>query len=247
VATIRDLPDALRVLFQDESVLALDKPAGALSVPGRSTEDEPALSQLVRAIAPSAMPVHRLDRGTSGVLLFALGPVAHRALNQIFESRRAEKRYLALSRGQLLEETLCELPLAHARAGGMRLAREGEPGALPSSTDFRPLERFAAATLIECRPRTGRTHQLRVHLAALGLPLLIDPRYAPEASAELFARDLDARASEPDRLLLNRTPLHAAAIRLPHPSGKGYLSIESPTPPDFTRCLEQLRLTRRKT
>jgi RluA family pseudouridine synthase len=235
---------ALRILFRDALVLAIDKPAGALSVPGRVASDRLALSQQVQALAPEALPVHRLDRDTSGVLLFALGRKAHRALNSSFESRQAEKRYLALCSGQLKSGGRCALPLHAARAGGMRVARPDEGGALAAVTEVSALETFAAASLLEARPRTGRTHQIRVHLAALGVPLLLDPRYGqPEP---LAARALDPLAPEGDAIVLTRTPLHAAAIRVPHPSGRGYLQIESPTPPDFARCLELLRAARRR-
>src|SRR3954469_6397387 len=101
----------MRVLHRDEWVLAVDKPAGVLTVPGRGPRKEEALSASVRAIAPGALPVHRLDRDTSGVVLFALTRDAHRALNAAFESRRAEKTYLALVRGDLASPARCELPL----------------------------------------------------------------------------------------------------------------------------------------
>jgi RluA family pseudouridine synthase len=237
---------ALRVLYRDELVLALDKPAGALSVPGRGdaqSETAEALSVRARELVPFALPVHRLDRGTSGVLLFALTKEAHRALNLSFESRRAEKTYLALVRGALAVETLCELALASARKGGMRVARAGEKGAQPALSAFRPVERFAGATLVEARPRTGRTHQLRVHLAALGFPLLVDERYGD--ARPLRAGDLNPGAAEPERIVLARTPLHAAALRVPHPSGRGWLSVEAPPPADLADCLELLRAARR--
>jgi RluA family pseudouridine synthase len=242
------MDEPLRILFRDEEVLAIDKPAGALSVPGRAQADAPALSLRVAALAPGALPVHRLDRDTSGILLFALGRDAHRALNASFESRRAEKRYLALCRGELLQSAVCELPLVAGRAGSMRVARADEKGALPARTELLPLEQFAGATLVEARPRTGRTHQIRVHLAALGHPLLLDPRYGQ--AAPIFADELFAAGPPPSgaarEVALGRTPLHAAALRIPHPSGRGYLQLESPTPADLARCLELLRAQRRR-
>ncbi len=236
--------EELRVLHRDASVIAIDKPAGLLCVPGRGPDTAPAISALVRSLATDALAVHRLDRDTSGVLLFALGRDAHRALNLSFENRRAEKRYLALCKGDLKVRTLCDLPLLAARAGGMRVARADESGALASTTEFIPVERFGSVTLIEARPRTGRTHQIRVHLAAIGHPLLVDPRYA--LVEPLAARALDSQALDADEIVLSRTPLHAAAIRLPHPSGRGFLQVESPTPTDFSRCLDLLRAARRR-
>ncbi len=238
---------AVRVLYRDELVIAIDKPAGVATVPGRraagsrrsdAASEEP-LSAQVRAIAAEAMPVHRLDRDTSGVVLFALGKAAHRALSMAFESRRAEKTYLALCRGDL-PATRCDLPLAEARKGGMRIAAPTDPRAQPSLTEFTPLERFAGFTWVEARPRTGRTHQIRVHLAALGHPLALDPRYGDAGPIE--ARELLPGS---DGVVLDRLPLHAASLRVPHPSGRGWLAVESPLPADLARCLELLRAHRR--
>lgn len=233
----------LCVLYRDDYLLALDKPAGALAVAGRTRSVDPPLSEQVRGLDPTALPVHRLDRGTSGVLLFALGKTAHRALNLAFERRKAEKRYLALARGDLAVNVTCDLPLAEARKGGMRVAGPLDTHALPSSTDFVPLDRFGAFTLVEARPRTGRTHQIRVHLAAIGHPLALDERYGD--ARPLTAGDLFAAAPAPEAVVCDRTPLHAASLRLPHPSGSGWLFVESPLPSDLAVALELLRRGRR--
>ena len=232
----------MRILHQDTHVLAIDKPAGLLTVPGRGTE-APALSVQVREIAPEAIPVHRLDRDTSGVVLFAATRAAHRALNAAFESRRAEKTYLALARGDLAEEQRVDLPLAVARGGRVRIAEEHEEGARKAQTRVEPKERFGRYTFCACLPRTGRTHQIRVHLAALGHPLAIDPRYGDDQP--LRVGDLWSGSPDPDEIVLARTPLHAAALRIPHPGGRGWLWVESPLPDDIARCLDLLRAARR--
>src|SRR5437867_1757947 len=131
----------VRILHQDDAVLVADKPAGVLSVPGRG-EEGPVLSAMVREIAPGALPVHRLDKDTTGCIVFALTREAHRALNNVFEGRKAEKAYLALSRGDLPAAQSIDTPLADARRGGMRLAVPGELRAQPSLTDVEPQERF---------------------------------------------------------------------------------------------------------
>jgi len=231
----------LRVLHRDELVLAIDKPAGISTTPGRGREGEAALSRLVREIAEDALPVHRLDRDTSGVVLFGLGREAHRALNAAFESRRAEKVYFALVRGDLAAARRCDQALVAGRRGTMRVASAGE--GLEARTDVAPVERFGSFTACDCRPRTGRTHQVRVHLAALGHPLAVEPRYGDPGP--LLRRDLDPSAPRPSEPALERTPLHASSLRVPHPSGRGFLLVEAPLPRDLSEALELLRAARR--
>src|SRR6266853_6119065 len=144
----------MRVLYRDEWVMAVDKAAGVLTVPGRGAEEGEALSAQVRAVAPGALPVHRLDRDTSGVVLFGLTREAHRALNAAFESRRAEKTYLALVRGDLGSPVRCELPLFEGRRGTMRVAGRGDARGQAARTDFTPVERFGAATWCSDRKST---------------------------------------------------------------------------------------------
>jgi tRNA pseudouridine32 synthase / 23S rRNA pseudouridine746 synthase len=232
----------VRILHRDEHLIAVDKPAGILTVPGRGTDEVP-LIDLVRAEAPDAMVVHRLDRGTSGVVVFALGAESHRALNAAFEHKRAEKTYLALVRGDLAEEQRIDLPIADGRKGTMRVAKRTEKGAQTALTIFEPRERFGKYTLCTCSPRTGRTHQIRVHLAAIGHPLAIDPRYGQ--AEPLRVGELWSGAPDPDTVVIDRTPLHASALRVPHPSQRGWLSVESPLPDDIARALDLLRAARR--
>jgi RluA family pseudouridine synthase len=233
----------MRVLYRDELVLAVDKPAGILTVPGRGPRQEEALSAQIRAIAPGALPVHRLDRDTSGVVLFGLTKEAHRALNAAFEHRRAEKTYLALVRGDMTAPASCDLPLLEGRRGTVRTAEAGDPRAVAARTDFAPLERFGSATWCSCRPFTGRTHQIRVHLSAMGHPLLLDPRYGD--AAPVLRGELHPGCPDPGAPALSRTPLHAAALRVPHPSGRGFLQVEAPLPEDLGSALELLRGARR--
>jgi RluA family pseudouridine synthase len=233
---------AVRILHQDAYLIAVDKAAGVLTVPGRGRR-EPSLLDLVREIAPAALPVHRLDEGTSGVVVFAATPDAHRALNAAFESRRAEKTYLALARGDVAKAERIDLPLVEVRGGRVRTARPKEKGARPAQTLVTPKERFGGFTLCACTPRTGRTHQIRVHLAAIGRPLAVDPRYGEGAPVRVG--DLWRGAPDPGTVVLARTPLHAAGLRIPHPKGRGWLWLESPLADDIARCLDLLRAARR--
>ena len=233
----------MRILYRDEQVLVADKPAGMLTVPGRGDSSTPLIAE-VRAVAPGALAVHRLDRDTSGVVVFALNREAHKALNAVFESRRAEKVYLALVRGDVGAEQQIDLPLLATRRNGMRVARASEKGALPAVTVIEPQERFGMYTLCTCLPRTGRTHQIRVHLAAIGHPLAVDPRYGEDRP--LHIGELWRGAPDPDTVVLSRTPLHAASLRIPHPAKRGWLTVEAPLADDMARCLDLLRAARRE-
>jgi tRNA pseudouridine32 synthase/23S rRNA pseudouridine746 synthase len=180
--------------------------------------------------------VHRLDRGTSGVLVFARTAAAHRALNLQFDRGRPRKLYLALVAGTPPEAWRSDVAIAPARRGRMRVARPGEPRGKAAATAFRRLEAFparggrGAAALVEAAPETGRTHQIRVHLQASGHPLVFDPAYG-EAAPWL---GLDGA------VVLGRTPLHAARLTLDHPDG-GEVTVEAPLPADLAAALALLR------
>jgi tRNA pseudouridine32 synthase/23S rRNA pseudouridine746 synthase len=227
---------SLAVLHADEHLLAVDKPPGRLVIPGRGAP-ELTVQEEAQARWGRLWVVHRLDRGTSGVLLFARSAPAHRALNLAFDRREVAKRYLALVLGEAPPEARIELALAPARRGRMRPARPGEPAAKEAATRVRLLEYLAARpplpplSLVEALPETGRTHQIRVHLASAGTPLAVDPDYGPEAP-------LLGPAGEP---LLFRTPLHAARLEFAHPAGGGPVTIEAPLPADMEAVLAAAR------
>ncbi len=225
------------VLYEDADLLAVDKPAGRLVIPGRGT-DERSLREELEAAHGRLWVVHRLDRGTSGVLVFARSAAAHRALNVGFDRGEPRKRYLALVRGSPPAERRIEMAIAPSRRGRMRPARRGDPRGKASATVVRALEAFPGAAwtggplaLVEALPETGRTHQIRVHLSWVGLPLAVDPDYGDAAP-------LRGPGGE---VLLARTPLHAARLELRHPAGGGTLALEAPMPGDMRAVLEALR------
>jgi len=224
------------VLHEDAHVLAVDKPAGRLVIPGRGTE-EPSLREELEALHGRLFVVHRLDRGTSGVLLFARTAAAHRALNLAFDRGEPRKRYLALVRGVPAPERRVEVPIAPARRGRMRPARPGDPRGKAAATLLRLVEMLpnrpwagGPLALVEALPETGRTHQIRIHLASVGLPLAVDPDYGD--AGPLLGPD--------GEVLLARTPLHAARIEVGHPAG-GLLAVEAPWPSDLAAALAALR------
>jgi RluA family pseudouridine synthase len=225
------------VLYEDESVLAVDKPAGRLVIPGRGT-DETSLREELEARFGRLWVVHRLDRGTTGVLLFARSAEAHRAANLAFDRGEPRKRYVALVAGTPPPERRVDVPIAPARRGKMRPARPGDPRGKSAATVVRLLEAFpprswagGALALVEALPETGRTHQIRVHLAAAGTPLAVDPDYGGEGPL----RGADGA------VLVARTPLHAARLELRHPVRGSALILEAPLPADMSAAIAALR------
>ncbi len=205
--------DPITVLYEDGAVLAVDKPAGLLTVPGKG----PALADCLIARLTKAFPtvrlVHRLDRDTSGVMIFALTEAAQKHLGQQFEARRPKKRYLARVAGRLQPDTgTVDLPLTVDWPNRPRQMVCHDTGKA-AVTDWQVKQASDAETRVVLMPRTGRSHQLRVHMLALGHPILGDPLYAPETCADH-----------------HRLMLHAEELRLSHPeTGKG-LRFRVPCP-----------------
>ena len=216
------LPAGLTVLHADEALLALDKPAGLLSVPGRGADKQDCLSARVQRLYPDALIVHRLDMATSGLLLMARGADMQRRLSMAFEARAVHKRYVAVVTGHVQAPEgngWREIDLPLLTDWPNRPLQKVDAAGKPSLTRWRVLahEQDAtgrAQTRLELEPVTGRSHQLRVHLQAIGHPILGDALYA----------DAEARARSP-RLLL-----HASAIALPHPLNGTPLQLDSPVP-----------------
>jgi tRNA pseudouridine32 synthase/23S rRNA pseudouridine746 synthase len=201
-------------LYQDNAVLAVDKPAGLLSVPGRGEGHRDCVAARVQAAVPDALIVHRLDQATSGVMLFGRGAPAQRALSIGFAERRMDKRYEAVVHGDVRGDAgEIDLPLRCDWPNRPRQKVDHEHGK-PALTRWRVLSRDAAGrtTRLRLEPVTGRSHQLRVHLAAIGHAIVGDELYAAQPGAA-------------QRLLL-----HACELRLPHPGDGRTLTVTSPLP-----------------
>lgn len=196
-------PDTpLSILHQDHEILIVDKPAGLLSVPGRGEHLADCLLARVQAAFPEALLVHRLDRDTSGVMVFALTPHAQRHLGLQFEKRQMKKTYVARLWGRVEEKTgTVDLPLIVDWPNRPRQKVDFEEGK-PALTDWRVAKYEENATRVRLYPKTGRSHQLRVHMREIGHPILGDPFYAT------------GEALDAPRLML-----HAESLRLRHPDG----------------------------
>jgi 23S rRNA-/tRNA-specific pseudouridylate synthase len=254
----------LGFLYHDDALVALARPAGRIvvqgrgAVPGRgaAASERTLREDVAEALGHDVFVVHRLDRGTSGVLLFAVTVEAHRALSMAFERHQIDKRYWGLCRGTLVGSGEANRALVPISGGRVRPARPGEGGGKPRVTAWRAIERFGrsgegraggegggapAFTSVELRPRSGRLHQVRAHLAVLGHPLAVDPDYG--GAERLTARDLDPRVegAAGDEPLLSRVPLHAESVRFRHPTSGKPVEISAPLPPDLAQVVAALR------
>jgi len=216
----------LRVIYEDADLIAIDKPPGMVTHPApghlRGTVVNALLYHCQGQLAETGDPlrpgiIHRLDKGTSGVLVAAKSELAYRSLVEQFKHGRVRKCYLALVHGLIVEdEGLIELPLAPDHRGErMRVSHEGKPAV----TEFTVLRRLPdRKTLIEARPRTGRMHQIRVHLSYIKHPVVGDPKYG--------------RRDESGRMML-----HARELEIEHPKSKGRLRLIAPLPPEFAQLM----------
>lgn len=212
---------AARVLYESDELLAVDKPEGVVSISDGGTGGLPELLRLEGIYAGKLYPVHRLDRGASGVIVYAKNPEMHRHLNGEFDRRAVRKTYLALVHGVAGNRGVINKPLREFGSGRMGV---DETRGKPSSTEFKVERRLRGFTLVRVRPLTGRRHQIRVHLYSLGHPVVGDRRYGDRALQEGYPRLM----------------LHALEIEFTLPSGE-HLKIEAPVPASFTAVLEGLR------
>ncbi len=201
------------VLFRDDSVVVIDKPSGLAVHRGWAPERDVALTRVARALGIWLFPVHRLDRGTSGALLFALSSQTARALGQSWPT--VDKRYLALVRGVPPDSGLIDHPLQDSAA----------------QTSYTRLEVFGRYSLVEAQPLTGRLHQVRRHLKHISCPLIGDVNYGKGEHNRLF------RA----RFGLHRLFLHASTLVFPHPVTGKSIRVEAPLPAELAVVLDRLR------
>ena len=211
----------LDIIYQDDDIVVLNKASGILSVPGRIPEHQDCLQNRVQRVLPSATIVHRLDMATSGLIIMALNKSAHVAISRQFEQRKTQKTYLARVLGSVaLNEGSVDLPLICDWPNRPKQKVDHENGK-QSLTHYRVLNRNQkqsdsadeqASTLVELTPVTGRSHQLRVHMLALGHPILGDRLYAPKVGLAMS----------------NRLQLHALNLSLFHPKTEQAISFHAP-------------------
>ena len=243
----------LDILWQSEDAVAVAKPAGLASIPGRAETDcvLQSLSRQLRlpdsgAFDPRLRVVHRLDKETSGVMLFAKNIEMQRHLSRQFRDNLVTKEYLALVSGKPLEnEGEIDAPLARHPHSPQRMSIVTH-GGRPAKTLWHVEQSFRFYTLLRVFPKTGKTHQIRVHLQSIGLPLAIDPLYhasppgkEPGIFLSHFKRDYSPTHGEPERPLISRLTLHAQKLSFVDREGN-VVNLECPPPKDFRATIKQL-------
>ena len=229
------------VLFENDDMIVLNKPSGLLSIPDREGK-EISLKVMLQEAFGQIFTVHRLDKDTSGAIVFAKNEAAHKFLSEAFENRTVEKYYIGIVMGEPAEDqkTMDGPIMEHpAKKGQMMVHQRGKA----SLTDYEVVERLKKFTLVKFQLHTGRTHQIRVHMANEGHPILVDPLYGDGAPILLSTYKKKFKLSkdlENERPIMGRLALHASELKLPLLSGET-IDIIAPLPKEFSAFLNQFR------
>jgi RluA family pseudouridine synthase len=233
----------IELLAENNDYLFVNKPAGLLTIPDRFNEVLPSLSRILQEKFGSIFTVHRLDKDTSGIVLFARNEQTHQFFSQQFENRIVQKFYYALVHGkmELAEKDTITLPIAEhpVQKGSMIIHKKGKTAV----TDYEVVETFTGYSWLQLQIHTGRTHQIRVHLQAIGHPVVADELYGNGIPLYLSSIKRNFRLSkkeETEHPLLARLALHASRISIRDLRGE-MLTYEAPLPKDLQAALYQLR------
>jgi 23S rRNA pseudouridine1911/1915/1917 synthase len=230
------------ILFENDDLVALNKPSGLLTIPDRHDNELASLQGLLKKKYEQIFTVHRLDRDTSGLILFAKHEAAHKFLSQLFESRGVQKYYLGLINGELpnekgsVDQPIMDHPV---QKGKMVTNAKGRP----SLTDYEVLENFSLYSLVKLQLHTGRTHQIRVHMKYLGHPIAVDELYGTATPVKLSAIKKKfklGKHTEEERPMLSRLALHAFQLHFTDMHGQE-MTLEAPLSKDMQAVLQQLR------
>lgn len=247
---------ALNILYEDEHFIVIDKPPNMVVHPAKGHWAGTLTSALayhfkqLSSVGGATRPgiVHRLDRDTSGVILVAKTNTVHLELASQFESREVHKEYWAITLGNVgMDRDIIRAPIGpHPYQRDKMTIRTGHPDSRDAETMYEVIERFDGYTIVKCLPKTGRTHQIRVHLSHIGSPVLCDRLYAGHANitrgqlARRLARRMPPQPGDDD-ILLERQALHARRLELKHPVTGKVMSFESEIPEDLARVVQALR------
>jgi 23S rRNA pseudouridine1911/1915/1917 synthase len=233
----------IEIIHEDEDLIVVNKPPGVLSIPDRHQPGKINLQHYLTEHYGRIWVVHRLDRETSGILCFARNAAAHRHLSLQFEGRTIGKTYQALVDGlPAAPEGKIDKPIGPhpSQPGKMTILRHGKP----ALSRYRVVETFRQFAFLEVDLLTGRTHQIRVHLASIGHPLVIDPLYGKREAfflSEVKGSAYRLRKGKEERPLMTRLTLHAGQLSLNHPAHDKRRAFSAPLPKDFAAVIKQLR------
>lgn len=230
----------LNIIQETDRYVVINKEPGMLSIPDRFKNDLPNLYHILSKAYDKIYTVHRLDRGTSGVIIFAKDEIAHKHFSQLIEKRQAEKYYLALVNGIMdTDSGTIEKAIAETNQRGIyAISKRGKP----STSHYEVVEKYKNASLVKVKIDTGRTHQIRVHLASIGHPLFVDNKYGTRSEfylSELKGRKYRTNRTGEERPLLTRHSLHAAELIIKDLAGKE-IHLVAELPKDLRATIKQL-------
>lgn len=234
--------DNFNKIYEDDSIIVINKPAGMLSIPDRYDSNVPNLKYILEDIYGEIFIVHRLDKGTSGVMLFAKTPESHAGLSEQFEQRQIKKIYHAVVGGVVPKEEIeIDIPLLPnpAKKGMAIPSARGKE----SLSILRVLEKFRHATHVVINLVTGRQHQIRVHVATIGHPLIVDSLYGSNKEFYLstIKRKFNIAKNEIERPIISRISMHSYSLGFIHPQTGERLHFEADYPKDYRVLLQVLR------
>lgn len=229
----------IQVIYEDASLIAVNKPAGIATIPSDAVAKENALNGLAEMICGQRLfVVHRLDKGTSGVVVFAKNAGSHRSMNMQFDQRKIEKKYIAIVKGRVgFKDKEISIPISKSkiRSKKVALAKTG----IEAITRASLLGCFDDYSLLGIVPVTGKRHQIRLHLKAIGHPLAVDPLYGRKEP--IYVSDITGQKDLSGELVISRTPLHAGSMTFVHPESGKTISVKADIPEDMSRFLKLIR------
>ncbi len=242
--SIQLMKHQIEIVFEDDDLVIVNKPAGLLTIPDRFSPDKPNLYHMLGHEFGQIFTVHRLDRETSGILLFTKTEAAHKEMSRQFMERTVDKIYYALVEGVMHQTVgIIDKPLGPHPTHPEKMAVVH--GGKPSRTNYKVVETFKNFTLVECGIETGRTHQIRVHLHAIGYPMAVDALYGRQSAFYLSKIKLRkfklSKEQEEELPIMSRTTLHAGRLVFNHPTTGERMAIEAGLPKDFGAVVNQLR------
>lgn len=231
----------IQIIYEDENIVGVNKPAGLLTIPDR-LQSEKSLKETLIEKYGAIYTVHRIDKDTSGLVLFAKNENIHKYLSQLFESRQVQKFYLGIVLGMPQSSTgIIDAPIAEnpIHKGTMYIHRKGKP----SQTSYQVLEANRHFSLVQFELHTGRTHQIRVHAKEIGHPLACDAIYGnalPVYLSSIKKKYKLSKNEEAETPIINRLALHAAKLNFKLQNGK-QIQLETPVPKEFRALMQQLK------